>query len=104
TAVKTSNGHPNALSSLTVPDAYTVLGTTLTLNVSNRYNKYMNITLIGPDGTKFFVRSTNQNGTFSFQVPNFDYTAVKGTWTLEVDNLDGGRLNSWSLRIDGTLS
>jgi hypothetical protein len=104
TAVSTSKGKPNAVSSLTVSDSYTVLGTTLTLNVSNTKNSNLSIFLTGPNGTKISLGSTNQNGTLTYQVPDFDYTSVKGTWKLEVDGLAGGTLKSWSLNIDGTLS
>jgi hypothetical protein len=104
TAVKTTPGKPNAISSLSIPDSYTVLGITLTLKVSNPKNKDLAIYLTDPNGTKVFLGSTTQNGTLTYQVPNFDYTSVTGTWTLEVDGLSGGTLNSWSLSIDGTLS
>jgi hypothetical protein len=104
TAVSTNKHKPNAISSLTVPDSYTVLGITLALTVSNPNNNALSIYLTGPNGTKISVGSSNQNGTLTFQVPNFDYTSVTGPWTLEVDGLAGGTLKSWSLNIDGTLS
>ncbi len=103
-AVKTSKRQPNAVSSLTVSDSYTVLGMTLALNVSNQNHNNLTIYLTGPNGTKISLGSTTQSGALSFQVPYFDYTAVKGTWTLEVDGLAGGTLNSWSMNIDGTMS
>jgi len=48
--------------------------------------------------------SLAQNGTLTYQVPDFDYTSVTGPWKLEVDGLAGATLKSWSLNIDGTLS
>lgn len=103
-AVKTSKGKPNAVSSLTVSDSYTVLGMTVALNVINNNHNSLSIYLTGPNGTKVSLGSTTQTGALSFQVPYFDYTAVKGTWTLEVDGLAGGSLSSWSMNIDGTMS
>jgi hypothetical protein len=104
TPVRTSHGKPNAVSSLTVPDSYTVLGMTLGLTVSNSSHQNLTIFLTGPDGTKVSLGSTTQTGALSFLVPYFDYKAVKGTWKLEVDGLAGGTLSSWSLGIDGTMS
>jgi hypothetical protein len=104
TAVSTTKGKPNAVSTLTVPDSYTVLGMTLTMNVSNAKDNPLSIFLTGPNGTKISLGSTNQNGTITFQVPDFDYTLVTGPWKLEVDGLAGGTLKSWSLSIDGTMS
>jgi hypothetical protein len=104
TAVSTNKHKPNAISSLTVSDSYTVLGITLALNVSNQNHNNLTVFLTGPNGTKVDLGSTTQTGSISFQVPYFDNTAVKGTWTLEVDGLAGGTLNSWSMSIDGTLS
>jgi hypothetical protein len=104
TAVSTNKHKPNAISSLTVSDSYTVLGMTLALNVSNQNHNNLTVFLTGPNGTKVDLGSTTQTGSISFQVPYFDNTAVKGTWTLEVDGLAGGTLSSWSMSIDGTLS
>jgi hypothetical protein len=104
TAVSTNKHKPNAISSLTVSDSYTVLGISLALNVSNPNHNNLTVFLTGPNGTKVDLGSTTQTGTISFQVPYFDNTAVKGTWTLEVDGLSGGTLSSWSMNIDGTMS
>jgi hypothetical protein len=104
TPVSTNKHNPNAISSLTVSDSYTVLGMTLALTVSNPNHNNLTIFLTGPNGTKVDLGSTTQTGAISFQVPYFDNTAVKGTWKLEVDGLAGGTLSSWSMNIDGTLS
>jgi hypothetical protein len=103
TAVKTNTARPNAVSSLTVPDSYTVLALTLTLNVSNTKNRPLTVTLKGPDGTTVSF-STNANGTVTFETPVFDYKKVTGKWTVEVDGLAGGTLNSWSLDVLGSLT
>ena len=41
------------------------------------------------------------NGTLTYHVPAFIGKSVSGTWTLEVDGLGGGTLNSWSLSVFG---
>ncbi len=43
--------------------------------------------------------SVNVNGTVTYSTTAFNYKSVKGTWTLEVDGLAGGTLNSWSLAV-----
>src|SRR5262249_57326726 len=98
--VKTSPGKPNAVSTLTVSDAYPILDLSVTLTVSNTKNKPLTIVLRGPDGTEVtLVASTNLNGTVTYHTSGFDARKLKGTWTLEVDGLAGGTLNSWSLSV-----
>jgi hypothetical protein len=103
TAVKTSPGKPNAVSSLNVSDAYTIFDLKLTVTVSDPQNKPLTVKLTGPDGTTVSF-STSANGTVTFETPAFNYKRVTGTWKLEVDGLAGGTLNSWALDILGSLS
>ena len=102
TAVKTSPGKPNAVSSLNVSDAYTIFDLKLTVTVSDPQNKPLTVKLTGPDGTTVSF-STSANGTVTFETPAFNYKRVTGTWKLEVDGLAGGTLNSWALDILGSL-
>jgi hypothetical protein len=105
TAVGTSARKPNAVSAMTIADPNTIFDLKLTLTVSNGKNQPLTVTLKGPDGTVVtLASSTVLNGTVTFETPAFDYKAVKGTWTLEVDGLAGGSLNSWSLGIDESNS
>jgi hypothetical protein len=103
TPVKTNGGNPNAVSTVNVSDAYTVFDLTLTVNVSNPKNKPLSIKLTGPDGT-VVTFSTSASGTLTFETPAFNYKKVTGKWTLEVDGLAGGTLNSWALDILGSLT
>jgi hypothetical protein len=104
-AIKTSKGKPNATSTLTVSDTYTVFNVSLTLSVSNTQNRPLTVKLTGPDGTAVtLVASRTINGTVTYSTPAFNYKGAKGTWTLEVDGLAGGTLNSWALDILGSLS
>jgi hypothetical protein len=99
-AVKTSKGKPNAVSTLTVSDANTIFDLSVTLTVSNTHSAPLTVTLKGPDGTTVtLVASTNINGTLTYHTSGFNYKSVKGTWTLEVDGLAGGILNSWSMSV-----
>jgi hypothetical protein len=103
--VRTSHGKPNAISTLAISDPYTIFDLHLTLNVSNTNHKPLTVVLHGPDGTAVtLIGSTNFNGTVTFETPAFDFKKVTGTWTLEVDGLAGGTLNSWSLGIDESNS
>jgi hypothetical protein len=105
TAVSTNKGKPNAVSTLNVTDAYSIFDLRLTLNVSNTKNTPLTVKLKGPDGTSVtLVANTAINGTVTFETPAFNYKGVKGTWTLEVDGLAGGTLNSWSLDMLGSVS
>jgi subtilisin-like proprotein convertase family protein len=99
-AVKTTRNKPNAVSTLTVSDVKTIYDLHLTLNVSNTLNQSLTVTLRGPDGTSVtLVANTTSNGTVTYETPAFNSKMLKGTWTLEVDGLSGGTLNSWSLSI-----
>ncbi len=40
-------------------------------------------------------------GTLTYHVPALIGKNVTGIWTLEVDGLAGGTLNSWSLSVFG---
>jgi hypothetical protein len=100
TAVKTNKGHPNAISTLVISDAKPIYDLHITLNVSNTQSQPLTVTLKGPDGTSVtLVASTNINGTVTYETTAFNGKVLKGTWTLEVDGLSGGTLNSWSLGI-----
>jgi hypothetical protein len=105
TAVKTTGGKPNAVSTVNASDAYTIFDLHLTLNVSNTKNKPLSVTLKGPDGTTVTLASSSTiSGIVTFETSAFNYKKAKGTWTLEVDGLAGGTLNSWSLDVLETLS
>jgi hypothetical protein len=105
TAEKTSKGKPNAISTLTISDTYTIFDLNLTFNVSNTKNTLLTVRLTGPDGRSVtLVARTSINGTMTFETSAFDYKRVKGTWTLEVDGLSGGTLSSWSLSINESNS
>jgi hypothetical protein len=98
TVVKTTAGKPNAVSTLAISDNYPIFDLNITLNVSNTKNKPLTVILRAPDGTAVtLVASTNFNGTVTYHTTGFNYLSVKGTWTLEVDGLAGGTLNSWSM-------
>jgi subtilisin-like proprotein convertase family protein len=100
TAVKTNRGHPDAISTLVISDAKPIYDLHITLSVSNTQSQPLTVTLKGPDGTSVtLVATTNINGTVTYETAAFNGKALKGTWTLEVDNLSGGALNSWSLSI-----
>jgi subtilisin-like proprotein convertase family protein len=93
---------PNALSSLAIRDTSFIQDPTVTLTVTNPSLLPLTIVLHAPDGTSItLAASTNSNGTLSFHVPAFDGKNVNGTWTLEVDGLSGGTLNSWSMSVLG---
>jgi hypothetical protein len=99
-SVKTSKGKPNAVSTVTVSDAKAIYDLHLTLNVSNTASQPLTVTLKGPDGTSVtLVAGAVLNGTVTYQTPAFNARTLQGTWTLEVDGLSGGTLNSWSLSI-----
>jgi hypothetical protein len=104
TAVKTSRGHPDAISTLVISDAKPIYDLHITLSVSNTQSQRLTVTLKGPDGTSVtLVADTNINGTLTYDTTAFNGKVLKGTWTLEVDGLSGGTLNSWSLGIlEGT--
>jgi subtilisin-like proprotein convertase family protein len=100
TPVKTNRGHPDAISTLVISDAKPIYDLHITLSVSNTQSQPLTVTLKGPDGTSVtLVATTNINGTVTYETTAFNGKALKGTWTLEVDNLSGGTLNSWSLSI-----
>ena len=42
--------------------------------------------------------------TVTYSTTAFNNKSVKGTWTLEVDGLAGGTLNSWSMSVREPLS
>jgi hypothetical protein len=100
TAVKTTKGKPDAISTLVVSDAKAIYDLHITLSVSNTQSRPLTVTLKGPDGTSVtLVADTSINGTVTYETTAFDGKQLKGTWTLEVDNLSGGTLTSWSLGI-----
>ncbi len=100
TAVKTSKGKPNAISTLVISDAKAIYDLHITLNVSNTQSLPLTVTLKGPDGTSVtLVAGAVINGTVTYETTAFNGKLLKGTWTLEVDGLSGGSLNSWSLSI-----
>jgi subtilisin-like proprotein convertase family protein len=100
TAVTTKLRKPNAVSTLTVPDVKTIYDLHLTLNVSNTLSQDLTVTLKGPDGTSVTLAAgADINGTVTYETPAVNSKMLKGTWTLEVDDLSGGTLNSWSLSI-----
>jgi subtilisin-like proprotein convertase family protein len=100
TAVKTSKGRPDAISTLVISDAKPIYDLHITLSVSNTQSQPLTVTLKGPDGTSVtLVATTSINGTVTYETTAFNGKALKGTWTLEVDNLSGGTLTSWSLGI-----
>lgn len=104
TAQKTNRGKPNAISTIKVNDAALVYDLAVTLNVSNTQSYALTIYLTAPDGTKVTLAASSVvNGTVTYRTSLFDFKSVKGTWTLEVDGLSGGTLNSWSLAlVEGT--
>jgi subtilisin-like proprotein convertase family protein len=100
TAVKTSKGKPNAISTLVISDVKTIYDLQITLSVSNTQSQPLTVTLLGPDGTQVtLIASTNINGTVTYHAPSFAGKKLTGKWTLEVDGLAGGTLNSWSLSV-----
>jgi len=100
--ITTSRNNPNALSTLAIADFYPILDLYVTLNVSNNSLKSLTVKLYAPDGTVVtLAASVKSNGTLTYHVPAFIGKNVNSTWTLEVDGLAGGTLNSWSLSVLG---
>jgi subtilisin-like proprotein convertase family protein len=100
TAVKTSRGKPDAVSTIAISDAKPIYDLHVTFSVSDTQNLPLTVTLKGPDGTTVtLVAGAVVNGTVTYETTAFDGKALKGTWTLEVDGLSGGTLNSWSQSI-----
>src|SRR5262249_1329426 len=98
--VRTSKGNPNATSSVTIADAYPIFGLSVTLEVSNTQSKPLTVILRAPDGTAVtLVASATINGKVTYSATAFNYKSVQGKWTLEVDGLAGGTLNSWSMSV-----
>jgi hypothetical protein len=100
TAVKTSKGKPNAISTISISDAKPIYDLHITLSVSNTQSQPLTVTLKGPDGTSVtLVAGAVVNGAVTYETTAFNGKVLKGTWTLEVDGLSGGTLDSWSLSI-----
>ena len=62
----------------------------------------LTIYLYAPDGTTVtLATSVTSTGTLTYHIPALIGKNVNGRWTLEVDGLSGGTLNSWSMSVLG---
>src|SRR5262245_4519672 len=123
------------VSTLTIRQDPTIRDLNVRVNVSHTYDSDLQITLVGPDGTRvpLFVRRGRSGDNLTntvfddeatqgiwqgsapfagayrpeYVLSAFDGKSAKGTWKLVVEDtalFDTGRLNGWSLTIDGSAA
>lgn len=94
-------------STITVPDAYTVFGTDVSVDITHTWIGDLIVELTSPSGTT--VTLHNQSGSSAddivetYSVSTFNGEVMTGDWVLSISDNAGqdlGTLNNWSLSFD----
>ncbi len=103
------NNTTGITSNLAIATTGTVNSVTCSVNITHTYRGDLIVTLIHPNNTSSIL--SNQSGGSadniiqSFEVPAFTNLPLNGTWKLKVQDVEAvdiGTLNSWSLTINYT--
>ena len=93
---------------INVPDAVSVFGMSVSVNITHTYSGDLILTLISPEGTAAVLRSQTGGGTDdiieTYETDAFNGEIGTGDWTLNIIdsfNGDNGTLNNWGIVIEG---
>jgi serine protease len=102
------NNTTGITSTIDVPDALDVLGTSVGIDITHTYIGDLEIAVISPAGTRAVLHNRaggpTDNLHQTFAVTAFNGQSARGTWRLTVRDLaavDVGTLDGWTLTIKG---